>query len=538
MFKKTKYKKIISLLLIAGMVLSLVACGGDGTAETGGVPGSDTVAAGENPSSGDVTESSSQSSEDGASTEETTETLSEEPATEEDLSDKTPYEIHGAISVDGTNIGDKNGEVFQLCGVSTHGIGWFPQYVNKDAFQSVRDDWGANLVRIAMYTAEGAGYCTGGNRDQLKSLVKDGVDYATELGMYAIVDWHILHDLDPNVYKSDAIAFFDEMSKEYKDYDNIIYEICNEPNGGTTWSQVKSYALEVIPVIRANDPNAIIIVGTPTWSQDVDIAAGDPITDYDNIMYALHFYADTHRDSLRSKMETAINAGLAVFVTEFSICGASGDGYNNIDEANKWIELLDKHNIGFAAWNLANKAESSSLLKSGCSKTAGWTYDELSESGQWLVGVLNDHNPKGAGLLNGQEPVTGDHTQEENKQEDNNNQNSQPETPVAEGSKDDLKVTLTATNSWESNGSHYTQFSLSIKNTGSGSVSGWKLQVELGQTPSVDQIWCGKASCEGTALIITPESYNGTLEGGKTLSDIGFIIKTPGKITSTQVTVW
>jgi len=214
MFKRTKYKKVISLLLIAGMVLSLAACGGDGTAETGGVPGSDTVAAGENPSSGDVTESSSQGSEDGASTEETTETLSEEPATEEDLSDKTPYEIHGAISVDGTNIVDKNGEVFQLCGVSTHGIGWFPQYVNKDAFQSVRDDWGANLVRIAMYTAEGAGYCTGGNRDQLKSLVKDGVDYATELGMYAIVDWHILHDLDPNVYKSDAIAFFVSLYKE------------------------------------------------------------------------------------------------------------------------------------------------------------------------------------------------------------------------------------------------------------------------------------------------------------------------------------
>ena len=175
-------------------------------------------------------------------------------------------------------------------GVSTHGLAWFPEYVNKDAFQTLRDDWGANVVRLAMYTDENGGYCTDGNREQLKQLVSDGVEYATELGMYVIIDWHILHDQDPTVYQGEAEDFFAEMSAKYAKYDNVIYEICNEPNGGATWDgSVKPYAETIIPIIRKNDKDAIIIVGTPTWSQDVDAAADNPITGQTNIMYAIHF---------------------------------------------------------------------------------------------------------------------------------------------------------------------------------------------------------------------------------------------------------
>lgn len=459
----------------------------------------------------------------------------------------TPFEIHGKLKVDGTNIVDANGEPFQIAGVSTHGLAWFPEYVNKDAFLSIRDDWGANTIRLAMYTAESGGYCEGGDKNNLKTVVKNGVDYATELGMYVIVDWHILHDLDPNKYKSDAIAFFDEISKEYKDQDNVIYEICNEPNGGTSWSQVKSYALEVIPVIRANDPDAIIIVGTPNWCQYVDDAANDPITEYDNIVYAVHFYAETHRDDIRNRMTTAINKGIPVIISEFSICDASGNGTNNIEQANIWIDLLDQYNVGFVAWNLSNKAESSSIISSGCQKKSGWTYDELSESGKWLVGVLNEHSDQGAGLLNGQAPVSsgnnsggGDGNSQTNDQNNNQNQssNNQPTTlPTGSGSGNNLYATVTAANSWESGGKQCTQLNVSIENKGSASVSGWTVEIDLGQSATIDQIWCASGKVEGNKLIITPESYNGTIESGKTVSDIGLIISTSGSVTSTNVTV-
>ena len=297
---------------------------------------------------------------------------------------KTPFEKHGKITVSGKDIVDAHGEKFQLKGVSTHGIAWFPDYVNKDAFSTFRDDWDANLIRIAMYTDENGGYCNGGDKEQLKSLVKKGVEDATALGLYVIIDWHVLRDCDPNKYKEDAAAFFEEMSSEYKDYDNVIYEICNEPNGGTSWESIKKYAEEIIPIIRSNSKDAIIIVGTPNWSQDVDIASTNPITGYDNIMYAVHFYAATHTDNIRNKVVTALDNNLPIFVSEFSICDASGDGAIDYNQADKWFELINNNNLSYAGWNISNKNESSSLIKSSCSKIYGWSDDELSETGIWL----------------------------------------------------------------------------------------------------------------------------------------------------------
>lgn len=291
--------------------------------------------------------------------------------------------LHGALSVEGTSLTDQNGDPVRLYGMSTHGIAWFPQYVSHDTFRTLRDDWKTNCVRLALYTDEYGGYSSGGDQDELKSLVRNGIDHATDLGMYVIVDWHVLNDQDPNVHKEDAVSFFREISSLYKDHTNILYEICNEPNGYATWDSVKSYANEVIPVIRENDADAVILVGTPSWSQNIDQAAESPL-EFDNVMYTLHFYAATHTDSLRSRLETCADSGLPVFVSEFGMCDASGNGGNDFDQADRWMELLDKYQISFLCWNLANKAETSSVLQSGCEKTSDWTEEDLSESGRWI----------------------------------------------------------------------------------------------------------------------------------------------------------
>ncbi|MBE5927135.1 MAG: glycoside hydrolase family 5 protein [Lachnospiraceae bacterium] len=323
-------------------------------------------------------------------TESTTEETSTNVATEESHTKETSKnnkKTGKGLSVKGTNLVDSSGQAVKLRGVSTHGLSWFPQYVNKDAFKYMRDEWNVNTVRLAMYTAEYNGYCTGdeNNRQALIQLVDNGVSYATELGMYVIIDWHILSDNNPNMYKNQSVDFFNKMSKKYSKHTNVIYEICNEPNGGTSWEEIKSYAVEVIDTIRKNDKDAVIIVGTPNWSQYVDQAAASPI-ERDNIMYALHFYADTHRDDLRNKMVNAINSGLPVIVSEFGICDASGNGNVNIEEANKWMQVIKQHNVSYVIWNLSNKQESSALINSSCSKVSGWTNDELSESGKWFIG--------------------------------------------------------------------------------------------------------------------------------------------------------
>lgn len=302
-------------------------------------------------------------------------------------STKSKYGYHGKLHVSGTKIKDANGKIVRLRGMSSHGLSWFPEYVNKANMKQMKNKWGCNVFRLAMYTAEYNGYCVGGaaNRTKLENTIDKAVKNAEELGMYIIIDWHILSDKNPNKYKSKAKTFFTKMSKKYKNNDNVIYEICNEPNGKTKWSQIKSYANTIIPAIRANDKDGIIIVGTPTWSQDVDKAAANPIKNQTNIMYAFHYYAGTHKASFRKKVKAAVKSGLPVFVSEFGICDASGSGKINKTQANKWLKFLNKYDIGYCMWNFSNKNETSAIIKSSVKKTSGFTSNNLTKSGKWFV---------------------------------------------------------------------------------------------------------------------------------------------------------
>lgn len=106
-------------------------------------------------------------------------------------------------------------------------------------------------------------------------------------------------------------------------------------------------------------------------------------------MYAVHFYAATHKDDLRNKVINAIKAGTPVFVSEFSICDASGNGGVDYDSAGKWKELINNYNLSFAGWSLCNKRETSALIKSGVSRLSGFTTSDLSETGIWLRNFIS-----------------------------------------------------------------------------------------------------------------------------------------------------
>lgn len=296
----------------------------------------------------------------------------------------------GQLSVKGADLVDKNGEPVQLRGVSTHGIQWFPAFANKSAFKHLRDEWNINVIRLAMYTGAGEGY-TDSTKAGIEQTVQKAVDVAIELDMYVIIDWHLLQDQSPQVRKADALRFFDHMSSKYASYPNVIYEICNEPNGYASWDgEVKPYAEEVIPVIRKNDPDSVIIVGTPTWSQDIDKAMANPLK-YDNIMYALHYYASTHTDWLRDRLKNCYTGGLPIMVTEFGNCESTGNGYNDWGQAKKWLELMDSLNISYVNWSLCDKPESASLLKPGASSTGGWTENDLTENGKFMKDWFKNH---------------------------------------------------------------------------------------------------------------------------------------------------
>ena len=290
---------------------------------------------------------------------------------------------NGQLKVIGTKLSNADGNPITLRGVSTHGIAWFPDFATKSFMQTLRDEWGASIFRIAMYSFEGNDSYVN-NPSWNKSKVCELIDAAIELDMYVIVDWHILADSNPQTYQKQAAEFFTYIASTYQKVPNILYEICNEPNGGTSWSgNIKPYANTIIPIIREYSPEAVIIVGTPTWSQDVDAAAVDPLS-FDNLMYSLHFYAGTHKSWLRDKADIALSKGLALFATEWGTTDASGNGAVDKTSTDEWLTYLEKNGISWCNWSLCNKSESSALLLASAKSNGTMPDSSLSESGKYI----------------------------------------------------------------------------------------------------------------------------------------------------------
>lgn len=285
------------------------------------------------------------------------------------------------LKVTGINLVDSDGQKIMLRGISNHGLSWYPQYVNYDTIKFFKHDFNINAYRLAMYTDELNGFCVCSPdwKKYLYEVIDKGVRTAISLDMYVIIDWHILYDSNPLIYLEQAKDFFEFLSKKYGSIPNVLFEICNEPNINCTWDDVKQYSNIIIPIIRKNSQN-VIIVGTTTWSQDVDVAALDPLN-YENLMYALHFYSSTHKQSLRDKCIYALENNLPIFISEFGVCEASGNGYIDYEEANLWFELIKKYNLSHFCWNLSNRDEASAILKPNIEKLTDFTDEDYNEAG-------------------------------------------------------------------------------------------------------------------------------------------------------------
>lgn len=264
--------------------------------------------------------------------------------------------------------------------------GWGGEkYYTAGAVSSVAQDWNAELIRAAMGVDEEGGYLEdpAGNLSKVRTVV----DAAIANDMYVIIDWHSHHAED---YTQSAIDFFEQMASEYGQYDNVIYEIYNEPLSVSWSGTIKPYAEQVISAIRAIDPDNLIIVGTPTWSQDVDAAANDPITNYSNIAYTLHFYAGTHTQYLRDKAQYALDQGIPLFATEWGTVNADGDGSVAYNETNTWMEFFEQNNISHANWALNDKDEGASALVAGASANGGWSDGEYTSSGTLVRDIVRN----------------------------------------------------------------------------------------------------------------------------------------------------
>ncbi|RSK46828.1 cellulase family glycosylhydrolase [Hymenobacter rigui] len=303
---------------------------------------------------------------------------------------QTPVQQYGLLKVSGNKIVDKNNLPVSVAGNSLFwsNDGWGGEkYYTANTVNWLKNSWNSKLIRVAMGVEDGGGYI--GNPTGNRQKVKTVVDAALAQGLYVIIDWHSHHAEN---YQQQAIAFFQDMARTYGTSPNVMYEVYNEPLQVSWSGTIKPYAEAVAVAIRAIDPDNLIIVGTSNWSQDVDVAATDPITRYPNIAYTLHFYAATHKQSLRDKAQTALNRGVALFATEYGTTEASGNGYVDATSTQEWMTFLRQKGISHANWSINDKAESASALKPGTSPTAAWSDGFLTPSGSLVKGYIQNWN--------------------------------------------------------------------------------------------------------------------------------------------------
>ncbi|MBN6056235.1 cellulase family glycosylhydrolase, partial [Nonomuraea sp. RK-328] len=298
----------------------------------------------------------------------------------------TPVEANGQLRVCGVRLCNKNGKQIQLRGMSTHGLQWYYQCLNTASLNALATDWKADVLRISMYIQED-GYET--NPRLFTDRVHNLIEQATSRGLYAIVDWHMLDPGDPDYNLSRARTFFAEIAQRHNAKTNVLYEIANEPNG-VSWSTIRNYAHQIIPVIRQYDPDAPILVGTRAWSS---LGVSDGATESEvvnnpvnaaNIMYTFHFYAASHGSEYLNALSRAADR-IPMFVTEFGTQTASGDGSNNFTRSQQYLDLMAQKKISWVNWNYSDDERSGAVFTEGTCPNGTFTgTSRLKPAGVWV----------------------------------------------------------------------------------------------------------------------------------------------------------
>ncbi|HEV8272950.1 MAG TPA: glycoside hydrolase family 5 protein [Chitinophagaceae bacterium] len=288
--------------------------------------------------------------------------------------------LHGQLKVKGTTLVDAKGNDVVLHGMSFGWHNWWPRFYNADAVHELATKWNCTVIRAAMGIEPDSGYLK--NPKRSLELITNVIEACIKENVYVIIDWH-----DHNIHQKEAVEFFSMMSKQYGNNANVIYEIYNEPDR-ETWPEVKAYSEAVIKAIRANDPDNIILVGSPHWSQDVHVAAADPIKGYDNLMYTMHFYAGTHKKWLRDRTDEAIRKGLPVFISECAGMEATGDGPLDNNEWKTFVDWMNENKLSWIGWSVSDKKETCSVLEKSAASDGNWKEGEIKEWGKLVKSYL------------------------------------------------------------------------------------------------------------------------------------------------------
>ena len=258
----------------------------------------------------------------------------------------------GALHVTGSKLYDKNNNEVLLHGASIPTILYLDTenptrdgITNLNSLHTLRN-WGANVVRL--FAAANNGYSPAfiGNEEAFTIQYKKIIDMAIESDMYIVVNWDGARNNGAS-FTPEAVDFFTRISSAYPNDPHIIYEIWNEPEdvGLNDWDDVHNHADAVIPAIRNNSPNSLVLVGTPGWDYHALYTQGHELN-YSNIMYVFHMYMNSMRGSTVERLISQIEAGVPIIVTEWGCMSIERNTRLVYDElAEAFAKAVDKYKI-------------------------------------------------------------------------------------------------------------------------------------------------------------------------------------------------
>ncbi len=241
------------------------------------------------------------------------------------------------------------------------------EHWNKAYFEEMKK-WGANVVRLPIHPTA---WRRLGKKDYLK-ILDDGVQWAKELKMYIIMDWHSIGNLRTEMYQSDnydttikeTYDFWRTLAKHYKGNNTVaFFELFNEPTtyngqlGTCSWAEWKKLMEEIIGIIRAHGNTAIPLVAGFNWAYDLTPIATDPLNT-EGVAYVSHPYPMKREKPWTEKWTKDwgfVKEKYPVILTEIGFSGAEEQGahvpvISDESYGDAMMQYCDEKGISWVVW--------------------------------------------------------------------------------------------------------------------------------------------------------------------------------------------
>jgi hypothetical protein len=308
------------------------------------------------------------------------------------------------LRVQGNRIVDEHGATVVLRGLALAD----PDQLSRDGhwdaeyFQRARE-WGARVVRIPIHPR----FFRDRGPDGYLALLDQGIEWSKQQELFVILDWHSIGDLyagafDPSwgeIYPTtlpETLDFWRHVAARYRNEPRVaFYEIFNEPtqypgtgrHTGTTWSQWRGVADQIVAEIRRDNPDAIAIVGGFDWAYDLRPVIADPVR-HASVVYAVHPYPNKRPEPWESYWQADFG-GFAgrypVFATEFGFETAEqapggSVAVATVEYGQRILRFFDERDISWTVWCF-HTTWTPSLL-------ADWRYTPKRPAGEFFRDAL------------------------------------------------------------------------------------------------------------------------------------------------------